>query len=76
MIHVMNELLKRFEDKCGLAPPNAHRLLGVSYSTYAAYRNQSRPVPAYIQNSVEVHMLLDNAELDSRVKQLLSDDQA
>lgn len=51
----MNELqtLLDFEALVGLDPPQACRVIGIAYSTYAAYRNCSRPLQQYHQNHIE-----------------------
>lgn len=51
----MNELkaLLDFEALVGLDPPQACRVIGIAYSTYAAYRNCSRPLQQYHANHIE-----------------------
>lgn len=51
----MNELktLLEFEAMIGLDPPQACQVIGIAYSTYAAYRNCSRPLQQYHQNHIE-----------------------
>jgi hypothetical protein len=51
----MSELktLVDFEDMLGLDPPQACRIIGIAYSTYAAYRNCSRPLQQYHLNHIE-----------------------
>jgi hypothetical protein len=52
----MSELksLVDFEAMLGLDPPQACRILGIAYSTYAAYRNCGRPLQPYHANHIEV----------------------
>lgn len=52
----MNELqtILEFEALVGLDPPDACRIIGIAYSTYAAYRNCSRPLQPYHANHIEV----------------------
>jgi len=61
----MNELttLVDFEAMIGLDPPLACRVLGIAYSTYAAYRNCSRPLQPYHQNHIEVIGMLSGRAL-------------
>jgi hypothetical protein len=51
----MSELqaLVDFEDMLGLDPPQACQVIGIAYSTYAAYRNCSRPLQQYHRNHIE-----------------------
>lgn len=47
------------------------RILGVSYSNYAAMKTGSRPVPAYISGHVEALMVLPAAELNEIIRKRL-----
>lgn len=47
------QALVDFEAMLGLDPPQAAQVIGVAYSTYAAYRNCSRPLKQYHANHVE-----------------------
>lgn len=51
----MSELkaLVEFEAMLGLDPPQACQVIGIAYSTYAAYRNCSRPLQPYHRNHIE-----------------------
>ena len=61
----MSELQKLldFEALVGLDPPQACRIIGIAYSTYAAYRNCSRPLQPYHQNHIEVIGMLSGRAL-------------
>lgn len=52
----MNELklLVDFEEMLGLGSTQACQVLGIAYSTYAAYRNCGRPLQPYHANHIEV----------------------
>lgn len=43
-----------FEALVGLGSTDACRVLGIAYSTYAAYRNCGRPLQPYHRNHIEV----------------------
>lgn len=47
-----NKVLIDFEQHVGLGPAAACRLIGIAYPTYAAYRNESRPLQPYHRNHV------------------------
>lgn len=49
-----NKLLVEFEALVGLGPTQACQILGIAYSTYAAYRNCGRPLQTYHRNHIEV----------------------
>lgn len=61
----MSELQKLldFEALVGLDPPQACRIIGIAYSTYAAYRNCTRPLQQYHANHIE-----DIGRLSARVR--------
>lgn len=44
----MNKTLLDFEEKLGVCPTQAARLLGVAWSTYSQYKNLRRELPRYI----------------------------
>lgn len=48
--------LIQFENFLGVGSTEAARVLGIGYSTYAAYRSQSRELPLY--HAKHVHALL------------------
>ena len=56
----MNNTLTDFERRTGLEPASAARLLGIGYSTYAAYRAGTRVLPRYHHN--HVRSILDRSE--------------
>lgn len=56
----MNETLLNFEKRTGLLPAFAAQLLGIGYSTYAAYRAGTRALPQYHRNHVRA--ILDRSE--------------
>lgn len=47
------KILTDFEAMIGLDPPQACQVIGIAYSTYAAYRNCSRPLQQYHANHIE-----------------------
>lgn len=47
------KILVDFEAMIGLDPPQACQIIGIAYSTYAAYRNCSRPLQQYHANHIE-----------------------
>lgn len=47
------QALVDFEAVLGLDPPQACQVIGIAYSTYAAYRNCSRPLQQYHQYHIE-----------------------
>ena len=56
----MNDTLINFETRTGLVPADAARLLGIGYSTYAAYRAGTRVLPRY--HYCHVRAILDRSE--------------
>ncbi len=56
----MNATLRDFETRTALEPAGAARLLGIGYSTYAAYRAGTRVLPKYHSNHVRA--ILDRSE--------------
>lgn len=63
------QALVDFEAMLGLDPPQACQVIGIAYSTYAAYRNCSRPLQTYHRNHIE-----DIGRLPRRVlNQLISE---
>lgn len=73
----MNELTKLvdFEAMIGLDPPLACRVLGIAYSTYAAYRNCSRPLQPYHQNHIEVIGMLSARALAQLINERINGNQ-
>lgn len=63
------QALVDFEAMLGLDPPQACQVIGIAYSTYAAYRNCSRPLQPYHAYHIE-----DIGRLPRRVlNQLISE---
>jgi hypothetical protein len=48
------QMLVDFEAALGLTSTQACQVLGIAYSTYAAYRNCGRPLQPYHANHIEV----------------------
>lgn len=59
----MNRTLIEFEKTVELGPTFAARLLGVSYSIYAQYRSDRRPLPRYHRNHIQALLLLSKSAL-------------
>lgn len=55
-----------------LGPGDTARVLGVSYSNYAAMKNGSRPIPPYVVNHVETIMLLPAGPLTKMLRRRLN----
>lgn len=54
---MIDELIQR----CDGSPVAAAKLLGVAYrGSFCAYRNGSRPIPAYIEASLRAHLALSD----------------
>jgi hypothetical protein len=66
------KLLADFEALVGLKPAQACQLLGIAYSTYAAYRNCGRPLQPYHHNHIADISLI--AKLSSRALKKLIDE--
>lgn len=49
----MNSVLIEFEERIGKTPPEACKVLGVAYSTYAQYRSGLRDLPEYHLNHID-----------------------
>lgn len=62
-----NKHLLKFEQHVGHDAPHACLLIGMAYSTYAAYRNGSRVLPVYHFNHVKDIMRLNQRELKALV---------
>lgn len=58
----MNQTLIEFEQRTGLGPTFAARLLGVAYPTYAHYRSGHRDLPTYHARHV-AHLLLHSPHM-------------
>lgn len=54
----MNPVLLDFEQRTGLGPTFAARLIGTAYPTYAQYKSGVRPLPRYHRNHVQALLLL------------------
>lgn len=65
----MNSTLIQFETKVELGPTFAAKLLGVSYSIYAQYRSERRPLPRYHRNHVQALLLLPKRDLALTIKE-------
>lgn len=52
----VNETLLKLERRCNLGPTYVARMLGVAYTTYAAYRSGARELPLYIERSAKAHI--------------------
>lgn len=65
----MNTTLVNFERAVNLGPTFAAKLLGVSYSTYAQYRSESRRLPKYHRNHVQCLLLLPQRSLARMIRE-------
>ena len=54
-----------FEKKTGLSGYDAHRLLRVSKSKYYEWRRGERPIPPYIEASMEAHAACGRDAMDA-----------
>lgn len=61
-------MLKGLEDRIGLGPTFAARLLGIAYVTYAQVRCGDRPLQLYHERHIESLMLLDAPSLASLIE--------
>lgn len=59
----MNETLIEFEQRIGLGPTFAARLLCVAYPTYAHYRSGHRDLPGYHARHIAVIGMLNKTQL-------------
>lgn len=66
---MVNKILVRFEEEVGLGPPQACKLIGIAYPTYAAYRNGSRPLQPYHRNHVADILRLPQRTLQQLIKE-------
>lgn len=57
------------EFRTELAPQDAHKLLGLGYSTYSQYRTAARPLPNYIKNSIQAIIKLRASDLNAMIKE-------
>jgi len=67
----MQSILSDLEHHLLRGAVDTARILGVSYSNYAAMKTGSRPVPAYISGHVEALMVLPAAELNEIIRKRL-----
>jgi len=64
-----NKTLVKFERHLGLGPPQACKVIGIAYATYAAYRNCSRELQPYHANHVADIMRLPVRLLQQVIKE-------
>lgn len=64
-----NKVLIEFERHVGLGPAAACRLIGIAYPTYAAYRNESRPLQPYHRNHVADLQRLSRRNLNQLIEE-------
>lgn len=69
--YAMRTLLHDLENHLLRGPSESARVLGVSYSNYAAMKAGSRPLPAYVAFHAEALMVLDAAALNALVRKRL-----
>lgn len=63
----MTIIIEQIENKfasIGVARSNVARCLGITPSCYWDYRKGTRPVPRYIECSMEAHLKLTDFELE------------
>lgn len=65
----LNAILVDFEEKTGLGPTYAAKLLGTSYVTYAQYRSGRRALPRYHQNHIQALLLLPGRMLERLIEE-------
>jgi len=70
----MLKLLCDFEQDMLLSSTEAAKFLGVAYSTYAAWKNQSRELPPYIARSVRFACNLQEPFLSRLIREILHGD--
>jgi len=61
-LDIGNELTA-LESYLGLSASQVAKILGVAYSTYAAYKNGSRVIPEYHHDQAVILMMLDECQL-------------
>jgi len=64
-----NETLLDFEQRTGLGPTYAARLLGTAYTTYAQYRNESRDLPKYHRLHIQAVLLLPRTSVEQLIQE-------
>lgn len=64
-----NKTLVKFEEQLGLGPPQACKVIGIAYATYAAYRNNSRKLQPYHRNHVADILALPARSLQRIIKE-------
>lgn len=72
-VNTPHPTLIAFEQHLGLGPTSACRMLGISYVTYAHYRNGSRELPGYHVVHIETIKILTKPQLARRIEELLHD---
>lgn len=65
----MNETLIEFEQRVGLGPTFAARLLCVAYPTYAHYRSGHRELPAYHVGHIDTMSRLSVKALNQLIEE-------
>jgi hypothetical protein len=68
----VNKTLVEFEQLLGLEPVRACRVLGVSYVTYAHYRNNSRELPPYHRRHIRNLGYMTRRQLDAIITEVCS----
>lgn len=69
----MNPVLLEFEELLVRKPPEACRILGVPYSTYAGYRAANKELPEIVRLHIETLKKLDLATLHTLIRERLRD---
>jgi hypothetical protein len=64
----MQTVLHQLEDHLLRGPKETARVLGVSYSNYAAMKSGTRPVPTYVSYHAQALMTLHADQLNSVVR--------
>lgn len=66
---MLNPVLLDFEQRTGLGPTFAARLIGTAYPTYAQYKSGARPLPRYHRNHVQALLLLSPVVLEQLIQE-------
>lgn len=69
----MNSELVDFENFIKREPPEACKVLGVAYSTYAQYRSELRKLPKYHRNHIKSLKLVPSRALDRLIAECIDE---
>lgn len=68
-----HKLLAHFEEHAGLGPTYAAQLLGVPYSTYAQFRNGTRPLKTHTERHIQALEIMSLDTLQLLIKEHVRD---